>query len=148
MRRSSACSAAVVTAKAENLPATSEGGALTVYFDGSCPLCAREIAFYRRRCAGAAANWVDVSYESPAALGAGLTRDRALERFHVRRADGTLCSGADAFTELWAEVPGMAWLGRLGRNPIVGWVLQLCYSVFLPLRPFLVRAFPVERRIR
>ncbi len=110
MRRSSACSAAVVTAKAGNLPATSEGGTLTVYFDGSCPLCAREIAFYRRRCAGDAARWVDVSRESPAALGAGLTRDQALERFHVRRADGTLCSGADAFTELWAEMPGMgAW---------------------------------------
>ena len=35
--------------------------ALTIYYDGSCPLCRREIAFYRRLRATMRLDWVDVS---------------------------------------------------------------------------------------
>ena len=50
-----------------------------------------------------------------AALGAGLSRDSALARLHVRGPDGQLASGARAFTTLWRSLPRTAWLGRLLR---------------------------------
>jgi hypothetical protein len=38
-----------------------EPGKLTVYYDGACPLCRREIDFYRRRGRAAPIEWVDAA---------------------------------------------------------------------------------------
>ena len=67
---------------------------LTVYFDGSCPLCKREIALYRRLPEAVNLAWVDVSLDQ--ALGPALTCQAAMARFHVRHSDGRLVSGAAA----------------------------------------------------
>ncbi|WP_170559090.1 thiol-disulfide oxidoreductase DCC family protein [Ruegeria atlantica] len=76
----------------------------TVYYDGSCPLCSVEIE-HCASCKGAdRLRFVDVS-NSDVLLGDDLTRQEALGRFHVRRADGKLVSGARGFTELWGALP-------------------------------------------
>ncbi len=67
---------------------------LTVYFDGSCPLCRREIAVYRRLPQAASIRWVDVS--AGAELGSQLSCAQAMARFHVRDSQGRLYSGAAA----------------------------------------------------
>jgi predicted DCC family thiol-disulfide oxidoreductase YuxK len=106
----------------------------TVYFDGACPVCTREIALYRRQPGAEGVCWVDVSACSASTLGADLSREAALARLHVRRADGSLVSGARAFVALWAALPRTAWLARaLGSAPIVA-VLEVGYQAFLRLR--------------
>jgi predicted DCC family thiol-disulfide oxidoreductase YuxK len=50
----------------------------TVYYDGGCPVCAREISLYRGRPAGESFDWVDVTQADEAALGPGLSRQAAL----------------------------------------------------------------------
>lgn len=128
--------------------ATQPPAALTVYYDGSCPLCAREIAFYRRSSVAHRLNWVDVSQVS--ALGAGLDCQAALRRFHVRDAQGRLHHGAAAFARLWRELPGWRWLGRLAALPPLSWLAEGAYRLFLPLRPLLQRALRrwLDRRAR
>jgi len=117
-----------------------EPPALTVYYDGACPLCRREIGFYRRRRGAAALRWVDVSAAgAQAALPAALSREAALRRFHVALPDGRLASGGAAFAELWAALPGLRLAGRLcRRRPLVD-ALELAYRGLLPLRPPLQR---------
>ena len=111
-----------------------EQPATTVYFDGACPVCSREIGMLRRQTGGAALQWVDVTGCDAVALGPGLSPAAAMARLHVRRADGSLVSGARAFTTLWRALPGWAWAGRLlGSGPGL-WLLEACYSVFLVLR--------------
>jgi predicted DCC family thiol-disulfide oxidoreductase YuxK len=110
---------------------------LTIYFDGSCPLCQREIGFYRRMPAAQSLAWVDVSQS--AELGAGLDCRQAMARFHVRDAKGQLFSGAAGFSRLWRELPGWRWLGRLSAIPPVSWLAELAYRAFLPVRPLLQR---------
>jgi predicted DCC family thiol-disulfide oxidoreductase YuxK len=111
-----------------------ESAALTVYFDGACPVCSREIAAYRRQAGAEACEWVDASACDPAVLGSDLTRDRALARMHVRRADGTLVSGAAAFAQMWQALPATRWLGRLAGWAPVTAVLELGYRGFLTVR--------------
>ena len=116
--------------------------ALTVYYDGSCPLCQREIALDCRNPASQAFAWVDVS--QPAALGEGLNCAQAMARFHVRTADGHLFDGAAAFSQLWRRLPGWRPLGWVSAVPPISWLSEGLYRAFLPLRPRLQRW--VQRR--
>lgn len=110
----------------------------TVYFDGACPLCSLEIGYYRRQAGAESLQFVDVSGD--AAVGCNdLTRDDALKRFHIRRPDGTLISGAAAFVEIWRLLPGWAWAARLASLPGVLVVLEVLYRLFLKIRPVLAR---------
>ena len=106
---------------------------LTVYFDGSCPLCRREIAFYRRLRGAERLQWLDVSAGAP--LGPDLSCEDAMRRFHVRDGQGRLFSGGAAFARLWQALPGWRVLGCLCARPPLSWLLDLAYRCFLPLRP-------------
>jgi predicted DCC family thiol-disulfide oxidoreductase YuxK len=106
----------------------------TVYYDGGCPVCSREVRFYQGRDGSDSFVWVDVARADEAALGPGLSRNKALARIHVRRGDGRLVSGAAAFAEIWRGMPGMRWLGRLLAIPPFGALAELGYRLFLQAR--------------
>ena len=111
---------------------------LTLYFDGSCPLCRWEIGHYRRQDNACQLSFQDVSPEG-ANPGPDLTRHRAMARFHVRRPDGELLSGAAAFVAIWHVLPGWRWAARIGKFPGISLLLEAAYRAFLPLRPKLAR---------
>lgn len=112
----------------------------TVFFDGSCPLCRREISLYRRATPRAPVAWVDVSAGAPALPGGARCAD-LMARFHVQTPDGVLRSGAQAFIALWLLFPGWRWLGKFGALPGMGTVLETLYRLFLRVRPRLQRLF-------
>jgi predicted DCC family thiol-disulfide oxidoreductase YuxK len=112
---------------------------LRVYYDGGCPICSREIAFYRARPGADGFEWIDVTRAGPDDLGADLTREAALARMHVRLPDGTLASGAAAFAAMWRRMPGRAmaplrWLGHVLAVPPFGALGELGYRGFLIAR--------------
>jgi len=109
-------------------------GRRTVYYDGCCPVCSREIKFYRGRPGGDSFAWVDVSGADESALGPGLSRDAALARIHVRQADGTLVDGAAAFAEIWRGMPGLRWLGLVLAVPPFSAIAEFGYRTFLRAR--------------
>lgn len=108
--------------------------ARTVFFDGGCPVCRREIEFYRRRRGAERLQWVDVSGCDRMALG-DLEREEALRQLHVRTADGSLLAGVAAFAALWQRLPGYAWLGRVAARQPARALLELAYRAFLRVRP-------------
>ena len=112
-----------------------DGAALTVYYDGACPLCRREIAAYRRARGADRLDWVDASRCAPEALGEGLTSERAIARMHVRDEDGRLIEGAAAFAAIWRRLPGTRLLGRVAGSRAALALLEPAYSLFLRLRP-------------
>lgn len=126
----------MLTESVNNLAA--ESPPLTVLYDGACPLCRREIALYRGLRPRSPLCFADVS-DAALPLPPGTTRAQLLARFHVRRRDGQLLSGAQAFLALWAELPGWRWLARLGRLPGALWVMERSYRLFLRGRPTLQR---------
>ncbi|MHA7873694.1 MAG: thiol-disulfide oxidoreductase DCC family protein [Hyphococcus sp.] len=110
---------------------------LTVFFDGACPLCRREIAFYQKRRGADAIEWRDVSVETAREVAPGLSACDAMARFHVRDASGALYAGGDAFARLWRALPAFRVFGEIARIPPIGWVLNRLYDGFLKIRPHL-----------
>lgn len=108
---------------------------LTVYYDGACPVCSREIALYQRQPGAESCRWVDATHSEPALLGADLDPRLALARLHVRRPDGTLVDGAAAFALLWQRFPTTRWLGYVAALPPFTWLLEVVYRIFLRVRP-------------
>jgi len=106
----------------------------TLYFDGACPVCTREIEVYRRAEGAERIAFVDVTRSAPEALGPGLSAEAALARLHLRRADGRLVSGAEAFATLWLSLPRWAWIGRIASAPVALPILELGYRSFLRIR--------------
>ncbi|MFZ4069905.1 MAG: thiol-disulfide oxidoreductase DCC family protein [Caulobacterales bacterium] len=112
---------------------------VTVWFDGACPLCQREIALFR---------WLDrkrehIAFIDLAASGAGancpLDRAELLARFHAQEAGRPIVSGAAAFAAMWRAIPLLSPLGHLARLAPLLWVLERLYRAFLRVRPRLQR---------
>ena len=112
---------------------------VTVLYDGACPLCAREIAMYRRQHSTDAIRWLDVSQIPESDIPRGLSRQAVLARFHVIRRDGSVAVGAAGFVELWKAIPKLRLVGRLAGLPPVFSILELGYSLFLRVRPTIQR---------
>lgn len=112
----------------------SEAGSCTVYFDGGCPLCSREIAHYRQLSGAQEISWVDAASCTDATLVPGINRSDLLKRFHVQEADGTIVSGAAAFVAIWRRLPAFSWLAALASHPSAMAVLDTGYELFLSVR--------------
>jgi predicted DCC family thiol-disulfide oxidoreductase YuxK len=102
----------------------------TVYFDGACPVCSREMAIYQRADGADRVAFVDAAACREPRLAPDLTRADALDSLHVRRPDGTLVSGAAAFAELWKSLPRWAWLGHFAALPGVRHAAEFAYRGF------------------
>ena len=95
----------------------------TVLYNGDCPICAREIAAYRRRAdrLGAPLAFEDLNHTDLTPW--GVDAEAARRRLHVR-ADGRVLSGLPAFVALWRRLPGMGWLATVvslpGVRPLAG----------------------------
>lgn len=111
---------------------TAPGAPTTIYYDGGCPVCSREIGFYEGR-TGDAIAYVDIT-ASDGDPASDLTRDAALARLHARLADGTLVSGAAAFVELWRNVPVLRHVAPiLASRPLLP-LVELGYRGLLMVR--------------
>lgn len=109
---------------------------LTVWFDGSCPLCRREIALMKRLDRRGAIDFIDVVASADADC--PLRRAELLARFHARE-NGQLLSGASAFAAMWRAIPILRPLGQLARSPLALRILEHFYMAFLQVRPSLQR---------
>lgn len=108
---------------------------VTVYYDGGCPICDREIAIYRTRRGADRIDWVDVDAINGDTVAPGLSRDDALGRFHAIDGEGRLRSGGEAFSALWQALPAFSILGRVTSRWPLSVLLETGYRVFLKLRP-------------
>jgi predicted DCC family thiol-disulfide oxidoreductase YuxK len=114
------------------IPATSRNP-VTVWHDGNCPLCQREIAVMRRLDRRGAIHFIDVA--DPVSLPqCPIDPADLLARFHARE-NGQLLSGAAAFAAMWRAIPVLRPLGLLARNRVILWLLERAYRRFLRLRP-------------
>lgn len=78
---------------------------ITVYYDGACGMCSREIRHYQRIAPQDRYAWVDIT-QTPEPLNAlGISTEEGLRIMHVRDAAGEMHKGVDAFLVLWRAMP-------------------------------------------
>lgn len=100
---------------------------ITVIYNDTCPICAREVAGYRR---AARRHGLPIAFRglSEGDLQRyGLTTSRAAKRFHVVE-NGRIVDGVDAFALLWDRMPRLRWLSRFVRLPVIAPVSRALYD--------------------
>lgn len=113
---------------------------IAVYYDGGCPMCAKEIAHYRKLDTAGNVQWVDIAGPNPSCP-IGYNQPTLLARFHVKElATDRMLDGAAGFVRLWQAMP-TPWrqLGAIASFAPVTWVLELGYRVTLKVRPLMTR---------
>ncbi len=112
---------------------------LTVYYDGLCHLCSREISHYRLQKGSENIYFVDIAKPGFDAAREGLDPYRVNKEMHVRLANGRVEIGVAAFSAIWDLLPKYRWLGRFSREKVPNRFLRVGYRVFSEVRPFLPR---------
>lgn len=112
---------------------------LTLYYDGLCPLCSREMAHYRKRAVGdSAIVFRDITEPSFVAAEHGLDAKRIHTVMHVKEGE-VVHTGIDAFLAIWRRIPGHGFLTWLASIPGMYWLMKLGYHAFAAIRPYLPR---------
>jgi len=101
---------------------------ITVFYDGKCGLCSREIRHYQNIAPHGIFDWVDITVTPALFTALGLSVSEGLKALHVMDNNGVLHVGIDAFIVIWK---GLSTRWRI-----------LSYLVGLPLvRPLVQRLY-------
>jgi predicted DCC family thiol-disulfide oxidoreductase YuxK len=100
-----------------------------VFFDGECPLCAREIAMVRTLDRAHRIRFTDIAAPSFDAVAIGTTYEALMERIRARLPDGTWIEGVEVFRRMYGAI-GLGPLVPLTRLPGISHALELGYERF------------------
>lgn len=88
-------------------------GSITVYYDGECPVCRREVSVYRQLDRIHRIRWQNLAVDFDDSLDV----DAAYRLLHVRNTDGALHIGFAAHLLMWRCLPGFR---------LLSWTLRRC----------------------
>ncbi len=109
-------------------------GKVVMYYDGACPICSREVAFYQCLDRDGRVAWRNL-HDAGAELSAlGVSHDAAMGSLHVRDASGRLHRGVRSFPVIWRELPWFRYLAPLFRLPGVTPVAERVYRYWASRR--------------
>lgn len=112
---------------------------LKVYYDGLCVLCSKEMDHYKRQKGAESIIFLDICSKDFNATDEGVDPIQVHKIMHVRRTDGSLATKVDAFIEIWNVLPKYNLAAQIAKNRLVRTGLDLGYSVFAKVRPYLPR---------
>jgi len=102
---------------------------LTVFFDGACPICDREIALMKRLDRRRQLEFCDFSAQEYDAASSGFATEDLGAVIHARWADGSVITGVDVFRAMWDAV-GLGVLTKLSRLSLVEPLVLRAYAWF------------------
>lgn len=115
--------------------------AITVFFDGQCPICSREVALYRRLDRRARIGWRDLNRGADVLRGETFSLAEAMTLLHVKDRDGTLRIGVAAHLCMWQQLPWLCVPARwISQSAFAIRWLEIAYLFFTRYRPGLSRA--------
>ncbi|OQW30135.1 MAG: hypothetical protein A4E19_10585 [Nitrospira sp. SG-bin1] len=102
---------------------------LTVFFDGACPICAREIALMNRLDRKRRLAFCDFSLPEYDERVTGFSPAELGQVIHAQWADGRVITGVMVFQAMW-EAVGLGSLAKLSRLSVIEPLLYKGYAWF------------------
>lgn len=84
-----------------------------VFYDGSCPLCQKEIRHYIRIDHSRSINWVDISINTSLLTHYDIAFKDAMKKLHAVEVNGDIRIGIDAFLTIWQLLPYYQYLAKI-----------------------------------
>merc|ERR1711997_1108967 len=104
---------------------------VTVYYDGKCGLCSKEINHYKKIAPTGIFNWQDVTQVPPKILKSeGLTLADGLRLLHAKDKNGEVKVGVDAFILIWSQLNRWRLLAKIVSLPGIRQVAGVSYTFF------------------
>ncbi|ABB30427.1 putative thiol-disulfide oxidoreductase DCC [Geobacter metallireducens RCH3] len=115
---------------------------LSVFYDGSCSVCATEMEAYMRKEHGGRLLFVDISAPSFDPTPYGITLDAFMYQMHAIDRTGRVYLSVEAFWAIWQAFPASTlygFLGALVMLPGVNLLARAGYRGFARIRKYLPR---------
>jgi len=107
---------------------------LTIFFDGDCPLCKREVDFLQSRNQEGFLSFIDISSpDFPLHHHYGITYKQAMYRIHALKSDGSLIKDIKVFQEAYSLI-GLGWIYAPTKLPILDKVFEMFYGLWAKYR--------------
>ena len=107
---------------------------LTVYYDGKCGLCRREIEYYKRVAPPGRFLWQDIANDPTSLADLNVAQADALRRLHARDAAGTVYVGVAAFIAIWQGLNYWKYLALIFKLPLLQAIASVVYDRFADYR--------------
>ena len=107
---------------------------LTIFFDGGCPLCKREVDFLQSRNQKGYLSFIDINTSDfYLHLKYGITYKQAMERIHALRSDGSVIKDIKVFQEAYTLI-GLGWIYTPTKLPIFDKFIEFIYGIWAKYR--------------
>lgn len=120
----------------------------TLYYDGACPLCRKEVNWLKKRCASKSyqLGFIDISEPSFDPKPTGRSLEALMKALHLKGPDGEWWTAMDATRIIYREI-GLGWLMAPTAWPVLKPIFDGLYAGFAKVRSRLQRE-PCDRCIR
>lgn len=103
---------------------------ITVYYDGKCGMCSKEIRYYKKIAPNNIFDWQDITVSTQSLKQSGVSLTEGLKYLHVKNTEGKLLIGVDAFICIWQQLPYWRYLAYLVKLPILKQIVTVIYKTF------------------
>lgn len=103
---------------------------ITVFYDGKCGLCSKEINHYRKIAPAGIFDWKDITISADGLKKEGITLSEGLKLLHARDNNRKLHVGLDAFILIWRQLKRWRLLAILISLPIIRHIANFAYKSF------------------
>ena len=107
---------------------------ITVYYDGKCGLCSKEINHYKNIAPENIFIWCDIASEPGPFTSKGYSLSEGLKNLHAEDHAGKFHIGVDAFILIWRELKYWKFLAIIVSLPLIKSIANFFYDSFASWR--------------
>lgn len=107
---------------------------INVFYDDKCPLCRREIEYYKKLSASTEIKWSGISENILTLEKYGISYIESLKVLHAINEDNQMVYGVDTFILIWQQLPKWKWIAKFVELPLIYQLSKGIYRIFAKWR--------------